>query len=117
VSSAGIKVDSREVEHALDKLAADVSAMPATWQAVGDALLPGVRQRTPVRSGALRDSWQAEGLADRTAIGSELPYAGVVEAINAPIAETLDASERTITATIEDEIAREAARIGFEVRR
>lgn len=115
--SAGIRVDSRELEHALDELAADVSTMPETWTAVGEAILPAVRERTPVRSGRLRDSWRAEGQADRASITSDEPYAGVVEAINAPIAGALEASERTITAELEEAIARQAEAIGFRVKR
>lgn len=115
--SDGIRVDSRELERALDKLAGEVVEMPETWQAVGDELLPGVRQRTPVRSGAMRDSWTADGAADRATISSDLPYAGVIEAVNAPVADTLAASEDLVRTTLEDEIARAAASIGFEVRR
>jgi hypothetical protein len=117
VSERGIRVDSSELRGAVEELASDVAAMPSTWAAVGEALLPGVRERTPVRSGALRDSWTAAGEADRATIGSELPYAGVVEAINAPVADTLAASEAVISATLEEEIARQARSIGFEVRR
>lgn len=115
--SGGIKVDSREVEAALDKLAGATAAMPEAWAAAGDAVLPGIRQRTPVRSGDLAGSWEASGAGDRAEISSSLPYAGVVEAINHPIADTLAADERALLEALEAEVARIAARIGFDVKR
>lgn len=114
--SEGIRVDSKELEAALDKLAKETAAMPETWAAVGEELLPGVRQRTPVRSGSLSASWEAGGEPGRATISSELPYAGTVEFHNAPIADTLAASERVIVDTLERELARAARSIGFEVR-
>jgi hypothetical protein len=116
VSEAGIRVDSRELERALDKLAKETAAMPETWAAVGDELLHGVRQRTPVRSGALSASWTAAGEPGRATISSELPYAGTVEFHNAPIADTIAASERDVLDVLERELARAARSIGFEVR-
>lgn len=114
--SSGIRVDSRELERALGKLAEEVAAMPEAWAAVGEELLPAVRERTPVRSGTLRDSWQSSGAPGRATIGSDEPYAGVVEAVNGPVAGALAASERTVTETLEREVGRAAGRIGFEVR-
>jgi len=115
--SSGICVDSRELEAALDKIAEETAAMPETWAAVGEGLLPGVRQRTPVRSGRLAASWEAAGEPGRATISSSEPYAGTVEFYNAPIADTLAASERLIVDTLEDELAKVARSIGFEVRR
>lgn len=125
MSGAGIRVDSREAERALEELAGDVSAMPETWHDVGDALLAGVRQRTPVRSGELAASWEARGEADRAAITSSLPYAIVLEYGSEArgidgvhmVADTLAASDAVILEELEDAIARQARRIGFEVRR
>lgn len=117
MSSPAIRVDDRELVKGLEELASQVAAMPETWDRVGEELLPGVRQRTPVRSGAMRDSWEATGAPGRAQIGSELPYAGVIEAVNRPIGDTIDASSDVILATLEEEIARAARSIGFEVRR
>lgn len=115
--SGEVRVDTRELDGALDKLTRDVETMPEAWRAVGDVILPGVRDRTPVRSGSLRDSWTAEPAGDRVGITSELPYARMVETINAPVAGTITASEREIVEALEAELARAAAAAGFEVRR
>lgn len=115
--SGGIKVDSRELEAALDKLRHETASMPEAWAAAGEAMLPGIRQRTPVRSGAAAASWEAHGAGDRVEISSSLPYAGVIEAVNAPVADTLAADERALLEALEAELARIAARIGFDVKR
>ena len=115
--SDGIRVDTRQLDDALAKLAAETAAMPETWAAVGEELLPGVRQRTPVRSGRLASSWTAAGEPGRATISSEEPYAGTVEFYNSPIADTLAASERVIADTLEERVAAAARSIGFEVRR
>lgn len=116
MSDAGIRVDSRELEAALSKLAAETAAMPETWAAVGEQLLPGVRQRTPVKSGSLAASWEAAGEPGKATISSELPYAGTVEFHNSPIADTIAASEADVREVLERELAKVARSIGFEVR-
>jgi hypothetical protein len=116
VSAGGIKVDSRALEKALGELAGEVAAMPETWAAVGDELLPAVRQRTPVRTGDLRDSWDAAGEPGKATISSDLPYAGVIESREHPVADAIDASERVVVDVLEREVAKAARSIGFEVR-
>lgn len=119
--SGGIKVDSRELERGLDQLRDRVSAMPEAHAAVAADLVPGIVQRTPVRSGALAGSWSSTGQPDRGVIESSEEYAGVVEygdpARGIPparmVRDTLEASEREVVAGYEDGIEREAKRIGF----
>lgn len=117
MSEGGIRVDSRELERGLERLAAEVASMPETWQAVAESTLPAVRERTPVRSGDLRDSWEAVGEADRGGITSELEYAGVIESREHVVADALAASPDEITRSLEDAVARQAERIGFKVVR
>lgn len=117
MSERGIRVDSRAVEKALDELAGDVLKMPETHAAVASRVLPDVRARTPVRSGALRDSWTASGEADRGTISSDLRYAGVIESTDHPVADALAGSEREIVDAYEEELAKAARGLGFEVRR
>lgn len=111
-----VRVDSRELDRALEKLAAEVGAMPDTWDAVGEALLPEIRRRTPFRTGELRASWDAAGEPGKATISSDLEYAGVIESREHPVADALAAGERTVVDVLEAEVAKAARRIGFEVR-
>jgi hypothetical protein len=69
----------RETEQAFNKLQQDIDDMTAVHEAVMRNRLPGVRELTPVLSGALRDSWEALGSPDSGSILSPLPYAPPVE--------------------------------------
>jgi hypothetical protein len=119
--SDGIRVDSRELERGLDALRARASAMPEAHAAVASSLVPGIAQRTPVRSGALAGSWSASGEDGRGVITSDEPYAGVVEfgdparGIDGArmVRDTIDASERDVLEGYEAGLEREAKRIGF----
>jgi hypothetical protein len=115
--SEGIRVDSRALDRALEELAAETAAMPETWAAVAERTLPAVRDRTPVRTGTLQASWTAGGEPGRGTITSDEEYAGVIESREHVVRDALAASPGEITAALEDEVAKAARRIGFEVRR
>lgn len=116
MSEPGIKVDTRALNRGLAELRERVSAMPETHEAVAADLVPGIAQRTPVRTGELAASWSASGEPDRGVITNDEDYAGIVESHAHMVADTIAASERTIVEGYEDGIAKTASRVGFGVK-
>lgn len=114
-----------ELTRAVDKFAEDAAQLEDGHRAVATVLLPGVAQRTPVASGALSVSWEAEAIAGAARVTSSLPYAGVLEygdpkrgrAARRMVRDTLEAETDAIRAAYEDELARRGSRRGFEVDR
>jgi len=68
-----------ETTHALDALADDVGDLTRVNEAIAAAIIPDVRPRTPVRTGALAGSWEARGTKDRAEIVSALAYSVPLE--------------------------------------
>jgi hypothetical protein len=114
----------REVQAAMKGLGAEVADLKAVHQAVSSVLVPGVRLRTPRRTGELAASWQAGATKTRARITTAKPYGGVIEYGHPArgieparmIGETVDASHAEILETYEAGLARLAAAEGFEVR-
>jgi len=110
-----------ETAHAFDALRNDLADMAPAHEKIARARLPGVRQRTPVRSGALASSWDAEGSPDGGGILSPLPYAGPIEFGSSArniigvgmIAATLEAEAADVTAEYGEAIAERARARGF----
>lgn len=105
-------------------LGAKSADLKTVHQDVSSALVPGVRLRTPHRTGALAASWQAGATATRARITTPLRYGGVIEYGHPArgieparmIGETVEASHAEILETYEAGLARLAAAEGFEVR-
>lgn len=68
-----------ETARAFDKLADDLGDLSAVNERVARGRIPGVATLTPVRTGALRGSWDAQGNPDSGSILSPLPYAATIE--------------------------------------
>lgn len=119
-----VRVDTREVDRALALVEAAAKDLTAANRAAAEALLPGVKQRTPVRTGALAASWRVEATADAGSIVSDERYAGIVENGDAARgiegahmgAETVDASERELGEAYEAALAVAFKRAGFDVK-
>lgn len=114
----------REMQAALKRVAHDAADMTAAHKAVSAALVPGVALRTPRRTGALSQSWSGGGTKTRARLTSSLPYAGPIEygwserGIEPArmVRDTVDASQREIVDAYQHELAKLAARDGFEAR-
>jgi hypothetical protein len=114
----------REVQTAMRRLEAQAGDLKAAHLAVASTLIPGIGIRSPVRSGALAASWSAGATKTRARITSSTRYAGVIEygwpehSIEPArmVRATVDVSHREILDAYERELARLAARDGFEVR-
>jgi hypothetical protein len=110
-----------ETAAAFDKLASDIADMSATHERVARARLGGVAKRTPVLTGALASSWDAEGHPDSGSILTPLPYGAVIEwgsvrrniTPAAMVARTLEADQAAMVAEYEAAIADMARKRGF----
>ena len=88
-------------------------------------LIPEVRARTPIRTGALAMSWSLATDKESGSIESGLRYAGPIEfgvpsrGIEAQrmVRDTIESNERAIVQGYEDAIADRARAAGFEVDR
>lgn len=124
-SKGAVKVDGvREVQRALKKLDADAADLKVAHLAVSSALVPGVTQRTPRRSGALAAGWKAGSTKTRARITNTERYAGPIE-YGWPkhnieparmVRDTVAAESKTILDTYEHEIAKLGKAADFEVR-
>lgn len=124
-SKSAVKVSGvRELQTALRKLEAEAADLKTAHKAVAETLVPGIRGRTPVRSGALALGWQAGATKGRARITSSQRYAGVIEYGHpkrniepaSMIGETVAASHTEILETYERELGRLAARLDFDVK-
>ena len=114
----------REVQRALKTLEVDAADLKAAHLAVSSALLPGIAQRTPRRSGALAGSWAAGATKTRARMTSTLPYAGVIEygwserGIEPArmVRDTVGASSAEILSIYERELERLGRSAGFDVK-
>jgi hypothetical protein len=114
----------REVQAALKQLEASSRDLSGVHKRVVSALLPGIAQRTPRRSGALASSWQAKATKTRGRIASSEPYSGVIEygwvqhsiAPARMVRDTIEAEQSAIVTTYEQEIEQLARRADLEVR-
>lgn len=118
---AGVRVDTRQLEAATDKLRSELDSMSTEHVAVVGGLLPGVRMRTPHgRTGRLLASWDVVPAAHGASITSELEYAGPVEYGVAGrfegarmVRDTLEAETDELKAAYERELEKAGARAGF----
>jgi hypothetical protein len=124
VAQAGIRVDTSELDHALDELGKDLEHASTSHAAVVRGLLPGVMLRTPRRTGRLAGSWRTSGEDDRGVISTDVDYAAPIE-YGVPshgirpyemVQATIDAETSTIEKQYEDEIRKLGRGAGFEVR-
>jgi hypothetical protein len=114
----------REVQAALKQLEASSADLSGVHKRVVGALLPGISTRSPRRSGALAGSYSAKATKTRGRIASSAVYSGVIEygwsqhsiAPARMVRDTIDAEQRTIVATYEQEIETLAKRADLEVR-
>jgi hypothetical protein len=112
-----------ETAAAFDKLRDDVRDLSATHEKVARARLGSVARLTPVRSGALRDSWDAAGSATAGSIMSPLAYAAAQEygsdrrGISAVrmIARTLEADQVALLEEYDAAILERARARGFRL--
>jgi hypothetical protein len=124
VTAPGIRVDTRELEHALDRFADDVAHSSTTHAAVVRGLLPGVMLRTPRRTGRLAGNWRTSGEDDRGVISTDVDYAAPIEygvpshgiRPYAMVEDAIAAEEREILKQYEDELRKAGRHAGFEVR-
>lgn len=113
----------RDVERALEKVAAGAEEFEAGHTAVARILLPGVVQRSPRRTGALSMSWSAGAQPGAAQLTSSVDYAAPVE-YGVPgrtpaarmVADTLAANESEIVATYERELTKIGERAGFDTK-
>jgi hypothetical protein len=117
---AGIRVDTRQLEAATGKLKSELEGMSAEHVSVVSGLLPGVRMRTPHRTGALLASWDAVPATGGAAITSELEYAapqeyGVSGRFEGArmVRDTLEAEQEELKSAYERELLKAGARAGF----
>lgn len=124
-SKGAVRVSGvREVQAALKRLEADAADLKSAHLAVSTALLPGVTQRTPRRTGELARSWAAGATKTRARVTSPLRRAGPIEygwparGIEPArmVRDTVEAESSTILETYGREIARLAAADGFETK-
>lgn len=124
-SKGAVKVDGvREVQRALKTLGAQSADLKTAHLAVSSALVPGVTQRTPRRTGALAAGWKAGATKTRARITNTERYAGPIE-YGWPkhnieparmVRDTVAAETKTILDTYASELARLAKADDFEVK-
>jgi hypothetical protein len=108
---------------AFEGLRQDIASMPDAHDAVARARIPGVRSRTPVRSGDLASSWDAAGDSHGGAITSRLVYAGPIEygwlehniAAQRMVRDTLEAEQKDVADGYGVEIEKRAKQRGFDL--
>jgi hypothetical protein len=117
---AKVKVTGQaETAAAFAALRKDVAAMPDAYGSVAAGRIPGVRSRTPVRTGELAGSWESVGEPTRGAITSRLLYAGPIEygwlenAGRRMVRDTLEAEAQEIADELGRAIEAKGKRRGF----
>jgi hypothetical protein len=121
---AEMRVDTSELDRALDRLGDDMAHASTSHAVVVRGLLPGVMLRTPRRSGRLAGSWRTSGEDDRGVISTDVDYAAPIEygvpshgiQPYAMVADTIAAETNTIVKQYEAEIGKAGRHAGFEVR-
>lgn len=124
MAESAIRVDSHELDAALAKLERSVADLRAAHTVVVAGLLPGVRLRTPFRTGELGSSWRTDATETAGQISSDLDYAAPIEygvprrnvRAYSMVRDTLAASEREIVDGYGREIGKLGARAGFGVK-
>jgi hypothetical protein len=112
-----------ETAAAFDKLRDDVADLSSTHEKVARARLGSVAKLTPVRTGALRDSWDATGSPSSGSITSDRDYAATIEygselrGISAVrmVSRTLEAEQVQLAAELEAGILERAKARGFRI--
>lgn len=110
-----------ETARAFDQLADDIAKMSDVHERIARGRIPGIAGRTPVRTGELRGSWEAEGSPQGGSILSPLAYAVPINfgtRVLAPVAmieKTFEAEAKSIEKEYEEAIKEAAKRRGFRV--
>jgi hypothetical protein len=124
-SKTGVRVEGvRELQTALRKVGAEAADIKSVHLEVASLLVPGVAGRTPVRTGALAESWRAAATKGRARITSSERYAAMVE-YGVPergieparmVRDTVDDSHAEILETYERGLERVARGVGFDTQ-
>jgi hypothetical protein len=120
VSKPAVRVDTSQLKRATAQLEGELEGMSAQHVSVVSGLLPGVRMRTPHRTGALLASWDVTPADHGAAITSELRYAGPQE-YGVPgrfegarmVRDTLEAEQDELRSAYERELEAAGKRAGF----
>jgi phage gpG-like protein len=124
VAQAGIRVDTSELDRALDRFGDEIAHASTTHAAVVRGILPGVMLRTPRRSGRLAGSWRTSGEDDRGVISTDVDYAAPIEfgvpshgiRPYAMVEQAIAAETSTIEKQYEDELRKIGRHAGFETK-
>jgi hypothetical protein len=112
-----------EVQAALKSMELSARDLSAVHKRVVGALLPGIAQRSPRRTGALAGSYSARSTKTRGRIASSVVYSGVIEygwaqhsiAPARMVRDTIEAEQATIVDTYQHELAELGKRADFTV--
>jgi hypothetical protein len=112
-----------ETAAAFDKLRDDVADLSSTYEKVARARLGSVAKLTPVRTGELRDSWDATGSPSSGSITSDRDYAATIEygselrGISAVrmVSRTLEAEQVQLAEELDAAILERAKARGFRI--
>jgi hypothetical protein len=119
---SGVRIDTSQVDAALAKVKRAAKDLTEANRLAATALLPGVRQRTPHRTGDLSNSWEVEADDRGGRIVSTLDYANLVEDGSKNMSgahmgrETVDASDRDLVEAYEQALTKALHDAGFETR-
>ena len=113
-----------EVAAGFDRLAKDTANLEEPSRRIAAGLIPEIRARSPVRTGALAVSWEVGTVRGGASVGSPLAYALPIEVgtrrgveAHHMVRDTLRDHTAEVVDGYRDAIADDARRIGFRVDR